>query len=312
MPDYAVYGGVLRSTIPIPELRLADSAGGHSRPSWTFAVAVGDAPSLPAARLVAEDQIFEDVRATFFRGESGLRLQFDDTGTFDVVDADGAIVWYPKAGCRPDVARADLVGRVLPLVQHERGCLALHASAVCVADQAVAFMAPKNYGKSSLAMALVKGHAARLLTDDTLIIVPSRGVAAPGVHSVRLWSQAATQFDGIGMGRTVLSDKRIFEDLPLESLARQEARLAALYTLVPEDAATVPTVRREALDGASATMALIQYQKLGALLAGQDAARVFERAATLAGRCTVYALHIARDFARLPEAARTVAQWHAR
>jgi len=26
----------------------------------------------------------------------------------------------------------------------------------------------------------------------------------------------------------------------------------------------------------------------------------------------VYALHIARDFARLPDAARSIAQWHAR
>lgn len=311
MPDYAVYGGLLRSTIPIPELRIAPLQAGGGAPSWSFQLGEGDAPPLPDAKVVGRDELFDDVHATFLRGPKALRLQFDDTGTFDI-GAEGGIVWYAKAGCQHDVARADLVGRVLPLAQHERGLLALHASAVCLATGTVAFMAPKNYGKSSLAMALVTRYGAQLLSDDTLIVVPSRGIAIPGVPSVRLWGETATHFDGLGTGRTVLSEKQVFEALPRESLAMEDSPLAALYTLVPEDPATMETVRREALDSISATMALIQYSKLGALLAGEDAARVFERAATLASRCPVYALHIARDFARLPEAARSIAEWHSR
>ena len=309
MPDYAVYGGCLRSVVTIPELR---PASGERDPSWFFEIASGDAPALDSAQVVGRDELLQDVHATLLRAPATLRLQFDDTGVFDVHDAGKRIVWYPKDGFQPDVARADLVGRVLPLVQHERGLLALHASAVCIDGDAIAFMAPKNYGKSSLAMSLVTGHGGKLLTDDTLIVSPSTGVAAPGVHSVRLWSETASRFDGLGAGRQVLSEKRIFEQLPDESLAFQEAPIAALYTLVPMPGDSLVVVRREALDGFEATMAIIQYQKLGALLAGQDAARVFEGAASLATRTPVYKLLVARDFARLPEAAQSLAQWHAR
>jgi hypothetical protein len=170
-------------------------------------------------------------------------------------------------------------------------------------------MAPKNYGKSSLAMALVTGHGAQLLTDDTLIVTPTDGVAKPGVHSVRLWGETAGAFQGIGTGRTVLSEKQIFEELPDESLAMSATPLDALYTLVPTDPASPETVRREPLDGPAATIAIIQYQKLGALLAGSEAARVFDSAATLATKTKVYALYIARDFDRLSEAARTIGDW---
>ena len=312
MPDYAVYGGLLRSTIPIPELRPLPDGDSTRTPNWSFDVASGEVPSMAQAAVVGQDEIFDQIQATFFRGTNALRLQFDDTGTFDLWDDARVIVWYPKDGCQPDVARADLVGRVLPLAQHERGLIALHASAVCLPAGTIAFMAPKNYGKSSLAMSLVTEHQAQLLTDDTLIVSPGRGVAVPGVHSVRLWGETARRFEGLGRGRPVLSEKEIFEDLPQTSLAMQESPLVALYTIVPEEPQMTPVVRREALDGAHATIALIQYQKLGALLGGPDAAQVFDRAAALAARCPVYALHIARDWARLPEAARVLADWHAR
>jgi hypothetical protein len=309
MPDYVVYGGRLRSALPMPELR---SATNDERLTWTFEMSTGAAPDLGPARMVGEDALHEDVQARFFRAATALRLQFDDTGVFDLHDQASRIVWYPKAGCEPDVARADLVGRVLPLAQHERGLLALHASAVCIHGRAIGFMAPKNYGKSSLAMSLVTAHNAKLLTDDTLIVSPGSAVAVPGVHSVRLWQETAGHFQQLGTGRPVLSDKRIFERLPDESIEMGEAPIDALYTLVPTGADNEVAVQREALDGFAATIALIQYQKLGLLLGGADAARVFDGAASLAARTRVFALHIARDFARLPEAARAIAEWHTR
>ena len=312
MPDYVVYGGRLRSTLPIPELRVAAASIGQESPSWHFESSTAAAPPLESAAEVGQDELFENVWARFLRARDTLRLQFDDTGVFDLHDGATRIVWYKKHGCERDVARADLIGRVLPLAQHERGQLALHASAVCLEGRAIGFMAPKNYGKSSLAMSLVTAFNAKLLTDDTLIVSPSTGVALPGVHSVRLWEQTAGHFQQLGASRPVLSDKRIFEQLPDESLEMAEAPIDALYTLVPTGPDSDTTVQREALDGIAATMALIQYQKLGPLLGGPDAARVFDGAATLATRTAVYALHIARDFARLSDAARSIAQWHTR
>lgn len=309
MPDYAVYGGCLRSTVPIPELRPLDPAAKAQR-TWLFEVGDGAAPSLDAT-LIGTEQLVDDVTASFSRAAHTLRLSFDDTGIFDLLDSGSRIVWYPRPGHEPNVARADLVGRVLPLAEHERGLLALHASAVAMNGKVLAFMAPKNYGKSTLAMTMVARHGARLLTDDTLIVEPETGVAVPGVHSVRLWAEMAGRFQSFGGTRPVLSDKLIFEEIPTDALQFERTPMAALYTLVPQAADQPVTIDRRPLDAIEATIAIIQYQKLGALLAGPEAARVFTNAATLAARVAVYELHIARDLARLPEAGERLASWHA-
>jgi hypothetical protein len=258
----------------------------------------------------ARDELHPGVFAELIRGPNGARLTFDDTGVFDVSDAGRRVVWYPREGCEPDVARADLVGRVLPLTLHDQGLTSLHGSAVVLDGRAVAFLAPKNHGKSTLAMGLVERHGARLLSDDTLIVAPESGIARAGVLSVRLWEHTAQRFSGLGGGRTVLSEKHIFEQMPAEWLAEDATPLAAIYALSPTPAGSPDAVRRYALDGPEATIALIQYQKLGALLAGLDAVRVFELSATLASRVPVFRLEIARDLERLPDVTSAIVTWH--
>jgi hypothetical protein len=311
MYEYSVYGAVLRSAIPIPELRVRPEPVDRVAPRWEFSVAEGQEPALGNVQPTGREELTDGVFAQLVRAAGTARVSFDDTGVFDVSDAGHRIAWYPREGSVADVARADLVGRVLPLTLHDEGLTSLHGSAVVLQDLAVAFLAPKNHGKSTLALALVEQHGARLLTDDTLIVTPDSGIAHPGVFSVRLWQQTAQRFARLGEGRPVMSEKRIFEDLPAEWLAERAAPLAALYTLVPAPLESPEAARRERLDGASATIALIQYQKLGALLGGEDAARVFERAAALASRIPVYRLHVARALERLPEVAEQLARWHA-
>ncbi|MGQ0642816.1 MAG: hypothetical protein ACT4P6_18890 [Gemmatimonadaceae bacterium] len=311
MHDYSVYGGWLRSAIPIPELRPREPQHAEDGPGaqWEFEVASGGAPALVAGQATGRDELTTGVFAEVIRAPGVVRVVFDDTGVFDVFDG-GRVRWYPKDGSVPDVARADLVGRVLPLTLHDRGLTSLHGSAVVIAGRALAFLAPKNHGKSTLALALIEHHAARLLSDDTLIVTPETAIAHPGVLSVRLWEQTAQRFARLGDGRPVLSEKRIFEELPSEWLAHDAVPLAAVYALVPAAPESADAVRREALDGPGATIALIQYQKLGALLGGSDAARVFDHAASLAARIPVYRLHIARDLARLGHVTESLVRWH--
>lgn len=90
-----------------------------------------------------------------------------------------------------------LVGTVLALWLERRGTPMLHASAVVVADHAVAFLASNTAGKSSLAAALMQGGQA-LLTDDVLPI--TRGdqtfLGQPGYPQMRLWPDQAQHFLG--------------------------------------------------------------------------------------------------------------------
>jgi hypothetical protein len=310
MHDYSVYGGWLRSAIPIPELRPRLDAAEPQAAQWQFDVASGSAPPLHAGNTTGRDELNAGVFAELIRAPGVARIAFDDTGAFDVSEAGRRVIWYPKEGHVPDVARADLVGRVLPLTLHDRGLTSLHGSAVVLQGRALAFLGPKNHGKSTLALALVEREAARLLTDDTLIVTPDTALAHPGVLSVRLWEQTAQRFARLGGGRPVLSEKRVFEDLPADWLAEEAAPLTAIYTLAPTAPESTDAVRREPLDAASATIALIQYQKLGALLGGADAARVFEQAATLASRVALYRLHVARDLERLGLVTEQLVRWH--
>ncbi len=58
-----------------------------------------------------------------WRTADGLRMIFDDSGTFDVIGRGRDIVWYPRAGCDAELARVDMLGRVLSLSLYEQGMM---------------------------------------------------------------------------------------------------------------------------------------------------------------------------------------------
>jgi hypothetical protein len=72
-----------------------------------------------------------------------------------------------------------------------------------------------------------------------------------------------------------------------------------------------PAVDRVPLSQVQATLALVEHTKLGPLLGGVDAGRVFEQAATVAGIVPLYLLRVGRDLSRIAEVAETIVDWHA-
>ena len=64
----------------------------------------------------------------------------------------------------------------LPAGDHP-GQLCLHASAVVVGEGLLAFVAPKNQGKSTLSVALADAGALRV-SDDNIVVASSRPVTA--------------------------------------------------------------------------------------------------------------------------------------
>jgi len=306
MLRFRVFGGLLAAPFAFPELREDTGTGPVD---WTLRVAEGTAPPVEG-RIVGRDDLAPGVEASLARTPLGLRLQFDDTGTFDVADAGASLTWYPVDGIDRELVRVDILGRVLSVAAHERGLLSLHGSGVSLAGRALGFMAPKGSGKSTLALTLAS-HGARLLTDDTLPVDPSRGLAYPGVHSVRLWNDAAERFSQLGDWRVGLSDKRTFDQLP-ESLVQHDAvPIGALYELVPVPReAGSDVVRRVALPAAHGAMTLMTHSKLGALLGGAESMKLFDRCATLAATIPVYRLEVSRDLDAIDAVGDVVARWH--
>jgi len=84
--------------------------------------------------------------------------------------------------------RLCLLGPIAALLLHQRGRLILHASAVAVAGNAIAFMGGQGWGKSTMAAAFhVRGHGA--LADDVtaLQLDSGRPMALPAFPQIKLW-----------------------------------------------------------------------------------------------------------------------------
>lgn len=309
MTYYRVFGEILSTSLAFPELRPCrpDEIGAIS---WQFELADhvevgGEVKPLGTEQLVA------GTFARLGRSSAGAYvLSFDDTGTF-LVSPDGSRIWWrvPDPN-RLELGRLDFLGRVLAVAAHARGQLCLHGSAVALPHgEAIGFLAPKGFGKSTLALELVS-QGARLLTDDTLPVFPETGKAGPGVHSVRLRDDVLGRHGTMGRQRLSLGEKTVVEDLPDAALENQRVPLAALYILVPSAPSVEPG--REVLPSPLAALALIQYAKLGALLGGPAAVEVLARAAAVASRTRVYRLFVPRDLAHLPAVAAALHRWSER
>lgn len=308
MVCYDVFGGSLRSELDFPELPIARG----DEATWTLRI-VREAPKAAPTEQLGEDQVEGPVSVRLHRIPGGFRLDYDDTGLFDVTDSGAAIVWHPGPAATVENARMDVLGRVLPLALYASGNPCLHASAVAVGERVVAFLAPKFHGKSTLALSLVDAGA-RLVTDDALVVemgpVPH---ARPGVQSVRLWEDSMTAVRG-SAGRAAIdaTGKYRFESLPEPQRITERLPIGALYILTPE----VPTEAggaaavRTPLPAVRAALALLAQSKQGVVLGGSEAPVNLARMVALAGSVPVYSLTLARDFGRLPDVVAQLMEWH--
>ena len=304
MFHYEVFGGVLRSELEFPELRLV----GPRDATWTLICAdASECGSL--GDEIGSDVVTSGVRVRMHRVPSGLRLVYDDTGCFDI-SADGRrIVWFRPADPPLENARTDVTSRVLAAALHAAGTLTLHASAVVVDGQALGFIAPKFHGKSTLALGLV-ARGARLLTDDTLPVVPSPATALPGIHAVRLWDDSADRL-AAGIQSRRVGPKRVFSALPMEGIARAATPLAALYVLAPVRALDDSHVAmRTRVSEVDAALLILAHARLAPLFTKSEAPALFHAASRLARAVPVYRLTIVRDLDRLPNVLDLIRSWH--
>ena len=114
-------------------------------------------------------------------------------------------IWPGEILCHPrepwDVASIELyfLGRILTIWQESQNRVVLHASAVMVGQQAIAFAAQSGSGKTGLAATfLAEGFP--LLTDDTLALHVQGDSAEtivhgqPGYPQMRMWPEQAEHF----------------------------------------------------------------------------------------------------------------------
>jgi hypothetical protein len=314
VPTYSVFGLRLRSDIELPEAgpvtneELTLGIGREHPADCVVERRCDRAPDLPQ-RLLGEETVYGDLKVRCYQTESGYRLIYDDTGTFDVSATGVQVTWWSDEAAPMDAVQTDVLGRVIALALHSRGILTLHASAVSIAGQGVVFLAPKSFGKSSLAVALL--HAgARLVSDDTVAVEPGTPpLLRAGVQTLRLRPDAAVRhlvpLDGTSGGKVR------FRPDTAHSVGVEKTPLSALYLLQPAaPSSAAPLVARQRCAATAATLALTAFRKLGALLDGRTGAASFTAAADLVGMVPVYSLHVQRILERIDEVGAELVRWH--
>jgi hypothetical protein len=310
MTDYEIFGGCLRSDIPFPELRTIEDGA----PRWILRVS-HERPPLTDRELLGREDIGDGTDVRLYACAGGYRLEYDDsTGAFDV-SADGReVTWLPAPHPNEEMVRLHVIGRVLATALHASGMYCLHGSGVVLGGEAVGFVAPRFWGKSTLALA-VANSGGRILSDDTLAMYPDDVSLRlwPGVHSVRLWGDSAEKIagDDPARGAAPFEVKRTFTAFPDRLLACQPVPLTTLYFLAPyQENGHGPVVRRTRIAPVPAALSLVAHAKIAALLGKAEAPRLFDRAVRVASRVPVYRLDFPRDFDRLGAVVAQLAEWH--
>lgn len=267
---------------------------------------------MAAATLLGESEIVPGYFVKLFSHERGFRYVFDDTGTYDITDAGREIAWTAGPQFEDSWVRGDITGRVMAVALHVSGHLCLHGSAVATASGAIAFLAPKYHGKSTLALALTRAGA-KLLTDDVVPVDPRPPIqAVPGVHQVKLWQDSATHF-GVDRETPRPGSKHLLHDFDDHMLSNERAPLAAIYLLSPvivEEGAAAPSVARTRMHAVPSALALVRHSMMGSMLSGLEAKHVIDRATAVAESVPVYQLTVAAGMERIGDTVDQLLAWH--
>ena len=216
---YHVYGLTLESELECPELAPAPADAavdvrirvGHVEPELEGAVKLGQRRQVAPGRY----QLWVEGIARY-RAEGGHTIWVD-----------------PVLGADPGDIRSFLLGPLVGVTVLLSGRLPLHACAVEVEGQAVAFCGDSGAGKSTLAAALHR-RGYRVLTDDLGVVVPGDGEALfyPGFPRIKLWREALDHFglDQANMTRDLTREDKFHWHLD-GSHNPNPIRLKRLYVL---------------------------------------------------------------------------------
>lgn len=283
---YVAYGLRISSDVALPELRADSGHGVHD-----VRITVDALPEVPALA----DAIGLGVRHT----AGGTYLRWKDVGSFRVCDGK-RITCDPAPSMSAQTFRLPLLGVVMGVLLHQRGLLTLHASAVAINGEAVAFIGWKGAGKSTTAAALqARGHT--LITDDVLALESAEDGdihVLPAFPQIKLWPESAA---GLGYDPSALPaldesvEKRALR--PVEQFATHPLPLGRIYFL---DEGTESRIK-PITGGERFTTLLSQAYAPRFLGSGASTAAYFNKCQRLARHVPLYRLTRAMDFSRMRE-----------
>jgi len=295
---YGIYGRVLHSELPLPELSPLGAAGARFAP-MCFDHRLPIPPDAGWFTIWHRPDGLPWVRAA--RTASGYHVQYCRCAEF-ALDLQRRTIRGAAIDCSPDMFRHFLVDQVVPMMLSV-DAVVLHASAVEVDGALVAFAGPGGSGKSTLALALARrGH--EVASDDGLLLVTGRNgtTAVPAYAGIRLWPDTeAALADGLrGSGRPHSRAKRRFR----EGLSFAAAgAMTQLFVIDPAPSAAVTFTRLSPRDAA---VELIKQAFRLALDDSRSLARQLDAIVGAAADIAAWRLSFPRAFAAAPSVAAAV------
>jgi len=218
---YTLYGFVLRSEFPCPELAV-------SKGKPDVVLRYGKVSEVPADPL-EEDHPTEDL--------SPFVLHVPGVAKYLVRDGCEVIVEPSVDSLESDI-RLWLFGSTFSALLNQRGMLALHASGIETKAGAILFAGPSGIGKSTLVTAFIQ-RGYRMLTDDVSGIATDESatpVVMPGIPRVKLWEDAMDRL-GIETGSYRRLRPGVTKyDLPMRrDIARWPLPLCRVYVIRVRD-----------------------------------------------------------------------------
>jgi hypothetical protein len=286
--SYRAYGLTLGSNTPVDALRQESS----NLDSHDILLSLGpetawvrEALRLPSKLEhpkpgVLEEEYDSPFTLTSFGAQEFFKLAYGDHAVF-LVDATAERIWgtwLPPLTI--DDAATYLLGPVMGFVLRRRCVMALHASAVCIGEHAIALCGESQSGKSTTAAALALRGIPVLCEDiSSLIEADGRFQVEPGYPRVCLWPDAVENLFGAqdALPRLTPSWEKRF--LPLDNTTAkfegQRRALSAVYIFASRvDDADAPRI--ETLSSREALLDLVQNTYMNWLLDRGQRAAEFE------------------------------------
>jgi len=194
---YAWGDVILASSRELPELTLSPHKRATLHVTWTRA-RVNTRSCAWIHRWTASDG---RTWLTIGRETGGYVFRFRRFADFHWSPRHRVLTCHIRPRTQMSTVRHLLLDQVLPAISSGEHGSGLHASAVVVGGEAVAFAGKTGLGKSTLAASFAAaGFPA--LTDDCLIVKEAgeRFLAVPAYSSLRLWNDSATAL-GADLGR---------------------------------------------------------------------------------------------------------------
>ena len=294
---YGVYGIYLRSDIalPLPECSGDSLADVHLQTASTdwFARQIQDAEISKPSPWYRYSRL-ED-------GSSYVGWQ--DVGEFLVSSNGKSIVCCQSNNASIESFQVYLLGQALSFALVHLGFEPLHATAIVVNGEAVAFLGDEGFGKSTLAACfLAAGH--RILTDDLLILRETpRGIRAhAGPARIKLFPRVAQRYVGNAASGVTMNSitKKLILPLNSSKCCVKPVPLRGIYSIgAPSIASRKKAICIEPLSPREEFMELIKNTFNYRILDGARLARQFTATERLVAGATVRRLSYPRTLDQL-------------